>query len=268
MGILVSWSGTEPGQLNDANAIGLDGEGHIYVGEEESRRVQVFSAAGEFLEQWRIEQDEASLRKMTVARDGTVYIVANGNIYKYVGLTGELLGQMEYSGGQGFQDVAVTAYGGLVASWNRDWRGGLFTNFNESQDDIVIFDREGNVDLVIAKALSEVAGGDPELDTLIAVDAEGNIYATGSLNAGIFKFSPEGKFVDKYVDERLNFILDMAVDEQGRLFVAASGDILVFDESGAYVDLIDASPTGLVFADDGTLIVVDDPQILKFGINR
>ena len=175
---------------------------------------------------------------------------------------------MEYSGGQGFQDVAVTADDGLAASWNRDWRGGLFTNFNESQDDVVIFDREGNVVNVIAKALSDVAGGDPELDTLIAVDAEGNIYATGSLNSGVFKFSPEGKYVDKYADERLNFIADMVVDDRGRLFVAASGDILVFDENGGYVDLIDASPTGLVFADDGTLLVVDDPQILTFEINR
>ena len=238
------------------------------MGENESGRVQVFSARGEFLEQWRIEQGDAALRKMAVARDGTVYIVANANIYKYEGLTGKLLGQVEYSGGQGFQDVAVTADDGLAASWNRDWQGGLFTNFSESQDDIVIFDRQGNVVNVIAKALSDVAGGDPELDTLIAVDAEGNIYATGSLNSGVFKFSPEGKYVDKYADERLNFIADMVVDDRGRLFVAASGDILVFDENGGYVDLIDASPTGLVFADDGTLLVVDDPQILTFEINR
>ncbi len=238
------------------------------MGEYDSGRVQVFDSTGEFIDQWKIEQTDTFLRKMAVGRDGTVYTVVDGSIYKYEGPTGKPLGKIEYSGGQGFQDVAVTAEGGLAASWNRDWQGSLFVNFDESQDDIVIFDRDGNVVNVIAKALSEVAGGDPELDTLIAVDAEGNIYATGDLNPGIFKFSPEGKFVDKYTDDRIQFVSAMAVDSRGRLFVAASGDILVFDADGQYVDMIDASPTGMLFIGDNLLLTIDDPQVILYSLNR
>lgn len=266
--ILVGFKGSGPGEFENATSIGVDGEGHIYVGEYESGRVQVFDSTGEFIDQWKIEQTESILRQIAVGRDGTVYTVVNGNIYKYEGLTGKLLGKVEYGGGQGFQDVAMTAEGGLVASWNRDWRGGMFVNFNESQDDIVIFDRDGSVVNVIARALSEVAGGNAELDTRIAVDAEGNIYATGDLNQGVFKFSPDGRFVDKYADDRIRFVSAMAVDWQGRLFVAASGDILVFDADGQYVDMIDASPSGMLFIGDNLLLTIDDPQAILYSLNR
>ncbi|MBM4422677.1 MAG: hypothetical protein FJ030_04710 [Chloroflexi bacterium] len=204
---------------------------------------------------------------MAVDRQGNVYIVANGNIYKYTE-TGKLIGQLEYSGGQGFQDVAVTAEGGLAATWNKDWRGGLFVNFNESQDDIAIFDSEGQVVNVLPKALSQIASGNAELDSIIAVDDEGNIYASGLTNQAIFKFTPDGNFVDKFGDGKVNGAADIAIDSQGRVFVANSGEILIFDSDGVYLGLIDTSASDLTFNDAGELLAIDDPQIVKFEINR
>lgn len=87
----------------------MDGEGHIYVGEYDSGRVQVLGSTGKFIDQWKIEQTDTFLRKMAVGRDGTVYTVVDGSIYKYEGLTGKLSGKVTHSGGQGFQDVVMTA---------------------------------------------------------------------------------------------------------------------------------------------------------------
>ncbi|MBI3243392.1 MAG: ribosomal protein L7/L12 [Chloroflexi bacterium] len=266
--ILVGDRGTLPGQFNDARSIGLDEAGNIYVGEYVGGRIQVFDESGTFITQWRVGDENGFVRRMTVAPEGIAYVVYNGNILKYEGMTGDLLGQIDYDGGQGFQDVAVTAGGGLVATWNRDWQGGLFVNFNESQDDIVIFDAGGNVVNIIGKALSEAASGNAELDTSVAVDGSGNIYASGSLNPGIFKFSPEGKFLDKFGEEQAGYVQAMAIDFQSRLFASASGEILIFDAEGRYLDSIDASPGDMVFNEDDVLYTIDDPQVIRYVLNR
>ncbi len=266
--ILVGDRGTLPGQFNDARHIGLDGAGNIYVGEYTGGRIQVFDESGTFITQWRVSDENGFIRRMAVDPEGIVYVIYNGNIHKYEGMTGDLLGQINYNGGQGFQDVAVTAGGGLVAAWNRDWQGGLFVNFNESQDDIMIFDANGNVVNVISKALSEAASGNAELDTSVTVDGSGNIYASGSLNPGIFKFSPEGKFLNTFGQDRVGYVQAMAIDFQGRLFASVSGEILAFDAEGRFLDSLDASPGDMVFNGSDVLYTIDDPQVIKYVLNR
>jgi ribosomal protein L7/L12/sugar lactone lactonase YvrE len=265
--ILVACSGVERGCFEVATSIGVDGAGNIYVGEYVGGRVQVFDPAGEFITQWRIGGEDVVLHHMAVDREGVVYAVSDGNIYRYEGATGHLLGQMEYSGGQGFQDVAVAPDGGLVASWNRDWQGGLFVNFDESQDDIVVFDSAGRVASVIAKALSEAGGGDPELETVIAVDREGTIYASGLLNPAVYKFAPDGEFAGELGEGEVTDVDALAVDEQGRVYVATSGDIRVFAPDGRYLGLIDWSPNDMVFTDQNELLIIDNPQVIRFVLD-
>lgn len=51
---LLEWGqkGKGPGEFNLPHAIFLDKKGRVYVGDRENNRVQVFTAAGKFIEQW------------------------------------------------------------------------------------------------------------------------------------------------------------------------------------------------------------------------
>jgi len=44
--------GKGPGEFNLPHAICVDGKGHVYVGDRENNRVQIFDAEGRFLAQW------------------------------------------------------------------------------------------------------------------------------------------------------------------------------------------------------------------------
>jgi hypothetical protein len=270
--ILVGCTGIARGCFDTTRSIDVDSKGNIYVGDDSDfigGRVQVFDPTGEFITQWLIGDKDTHLDRIAVdRRQGIVYVVSDGDIYRYEGATGKPLGQLEYSGGQGFQDVAVTADGTLVASWNRDWKGGLFVDFHESQDDIVVFDSAGQVVNVLKKALSEIAGGDAELDTWLTVDRQGDIYATGMLNPAIFKFTPDGKFLGKFGEGRVEDARSLAVDAQGRMVVSSHSDILIFAPDGRYIGMEDWGPEDMVFNDRNELIILRDSEVIKLVLKR
>ncbi len=266
--ILLGGLGTGRGLFENARSLAVDGAGHIYVGEYEGGLVQVFDETGEYLTEWQVDIGDGFLKKLAADKDGVVFAVFNGNIYKFDGATGELLGQLNYDGGQGFQDVAVTADGGLAATWNKDWQGGLFVNFSESQDDLVMFDGDGNVTRVIPKVLSVEAGGYAELETLIAVDGEGNIYLTGLNNDGIFKFTPEGKFVGEFGAYEVAYATAIAADDRSWVFASTSDGIYIFDAEGRYQGFEDVSANGIVVADVDRLLVLNHPQVWEYALNN
>jgi hypothetical protein len=170
--------GIGPGMFKDARAIAVDASGKIYVGEYIGGRVQVFDSDGKFITQWMVDP-KMPLRGLAADRKGTVYVVQSGTISRYEGATGKLLGQLSYANGWGFDDISIAADGGLVAAWYK------------SHDDIVRFNSSGQVVRTIRAAISSVTDR-PELDTRVAVDGLGNIYALGSFNNAVFKFSPDG----------------------------------------------------------------------------
>jgi streptogramin lyase/DNA-directed RNA polymerase subunit RPC12/RpoP len=253
--------GKGPGLFTDARSVAVDGEGTIYVGEYREPRVQVFDASGEFISLWMVEA-ETPLRGLDVDRQGTVYVVHGGEIFRYEGATGELLGQVEYAEGWGFGDVAVMADGGLVASWYR------------GRDDIVRFDAQGDVVQTIQAAISGQSG-DSELDTHVAVDGLGNIYALGSFNRAVFKFTRDGKFVTRFGshgDGPGQFAAphDIAVDGQGRVYVSDFHGIQVFDPNGRYLEFIevDGPNFGITFNDQNELFVAARHQVIKYVVRQ
>src|SRR4030095_9582001 len=167
--------GIGPGMFKDARAIAVDGAGKIYVGEYIGGRIQVFDAEGKFITQWMADP-KMPLTGMAADRNGVIYVVQSGTISRHQGETGNLLGKVAYSEGWGFDDIRVGADGSLVASWYKN------------RDDIVRFNSSGQVVRTIRADISSVTD-DSELDTQVAVDGLGNIYALGSFNNAVFKFS-------------------------------------------------------------------------------
>ncbi len=252
--------GIGPGMFKDARSIAVDGAGRIYVGEYTGGRIQVFDPAGRFITQWGIGDRKTLLRGLAADRKGIVYVVHGGNIHRYEGETGNLLGQLAYEGKSGFDDVTAAADGGLVAAWYRN------------RDDIVRFDSSGKAVRTIPAAISGTSG-DSELSTRVAVDGSGNIYALGRFNSAVFKFTPEGKFVNRFGGPgdqpgQLRAASSIAVDGKGRVYVCDIKGIQVFDADGRYLTVFkpDVSAFAMVFNDRNELFVVARKQVIKLAL--
>jgi streptogramin lyase len=252
--------GVGAGHFKDARSIAVDAEGRIYIGEYSGGRIQVFDKDGKFVTQWTVDP-KMPLRGMTADRRGNVYVVQRGEIKKYEGTTGNLLGAVGGSGGH-YDDVWATPDGGLVAFARK------------GHDNVVKLDSAGQVKQVIEKAVSGPADSS-ELSIRVAADGVGNVYALGTFTDAVFKYSPDGRFLTRFGgdgDEPGLFRAPgaIAVDNQGRVYVADFKGVQVFDPNGRYLKVIavKGAASGLAFTDKNELLVVARTAVWKFNVEN
>jgi DNA-binding beta-propeller fold protein YncE len=254
--------GIGPGMFKDARSIALDGAGNIYVGEYSGGRIQMFDSSGKFVTQWSADP-KMPLRGLAADRKGNVYVVQKGNVLRFEGSSGKQLGELQYSGGEGFDDITTAPDGGLVCAW--------YIN----RDDIVRFDPEGRVMRTIKAAIS-TASGDSELNTRVAIDGLGNIYALGTFNDAVFKFGPDGKFINRFGGSgeqpgQFRAAYAIAVDGKGRVYVSDIKGVQIFDGDGRYLDVFKPDgghASGMVFNDQNELFVVDRTKVVKLALSQ
>lgn len=227
--------GMRAGFFQDAQHICVDPGGNIYVGEYDSGKVQLFFPDGSYQGQWDMAKSESVyLYGMDVSRDGRLYLVYDSELYVHDARTGELLGQLRHPDGWGFNDVAVCDDGSVVATW--------YCN----SDDILRFHPDGSLNFVLREAVSTQA--EWEMDPGVIVDGEGNIFVYGSFNESFFKFSPNGRFLDRFGsggDRPGQFTspVGFCTDPMGRVWVSDFGDLLVFGNDGTYLATLDPGRT-------------------------
>lgn len=253
--------GTGPGYFTDARHVATDGEGRIYAADYLGGRVQAFDRDGKFLHQWMVDA-KMPLRALAADRRGTVYVVQKGRIARYEGATGQPLGDLAVAGDFYFDDVKATADGGLVAASRRH------------RDDIVRMDSAGRVLKIIEKAISGQTDS-AELDLRVTTDGVGNIYSLGTFNNAVFKFTSDGRYVNRFGGDgdkpgQFRAPDSIAVDNQGRVYVTDFKGVQVFDADGRYLDVIQirGAIDGIVFNDRNELLVAARTQIYKFAINN
>ena len=255
--------GIGPGMFKDARSIGVDGAGRIYVGEySNSGRIQVFDAEGKFITQWMVDA-KMPLRDLTADRKGTVYVVQRGEISRFEGESGNLLGKVQYngSGRTDFDNARSLPDGGMIAVVNNE--------------DIVRFNAGGQVVRTISKSVSGQTDRS-ELDASVAADGLGNVYVLGSFNDAVFKYSPEGRFLNKFGGDgdgagQFRAPQAIAVDGQGRVYVSDIKGIQVFDADGRYLETFKVEGNvafGMVFNDKNELFVAARTQVIKYTLNK
>ena len=165
------------------------------------------------------------------------------------------------AGGGRYDDVWATPDGGLVAF------------ARQSRDDVVKIDASGRVRQTIQAAVSGQTDRS-ELSIRVAADGAGNVYALGEFNDAVFKFSPDGRFQTRFGgdgDEPGLFRAPgaIAVDNQGRVYVADFKGVQVFDQNGRYVKVINVkgAASGLAFNDKNELLVVARTAVWKFHVD-
>lgn len=256
--------GSGPGLFNDPRAIAVDPQtGIIYVADYQTGRVQSFDTKGKFITQWNVGEKKAIITSMTADHKGNVFIVSATTLYRYQGASGKLVSQIKADGNTSYfyNDVVAAADGTLYVV------GGGET--------VVHMDISGKVLSTIPKAISTVTD-DPELGAKIAVDGERNTYLLGTFNNAVFKFGPNGKYINKFGsvgDKPGQFRAPyaLAVDGQGQIYVSDFKGIQVFDKNGQYIDVIDLQGAcfGMAFDDQGKLYITTNVnKIIKFAISK
>lgn len=270
----IGTAGTGPGQFKDARYITLDQQGNLFVGESTGSRIQRLDPQGVFQDQW-LMNPKVPLRGLAADFRGNVYAVQDGVITKFNAATGDKVGELEFGGGPGFDDVAVLPDGGLVATWYEN-RTGIITSIEGNRDDLVRFDRNGKVTQVV-KGIVSGQTGDPELDNKLAVDGQANIYIlSGTFDDAVFKYSYEGKFITRFGSRgeaagQFSSPNDIATDGQGRVYVADSNRVLVFAGDGRYLDStgpIQGPAFGLAVDSGDHLWVVTGTQVNEFELKK
>lgn len=247
--------GTGAGYFDDARFIGVDAVGNLYVGEYGSGRVQVVDRKGNWLAEWTIPGENA-LRSLAVARDGTVWTVRDGRITRVNGLSGEVLGVIDYEQGRGFDDVYATPNGAVAL-----WRG---MRDRGMSDDIVLFGRDGTTEMVLTAPLSQVV--ENRGASKIAMAGDGTIYALETFDDVVYIFGPDGAYRSSFGESgnepgQFRAPNDIAVTNRGDILVADIKGIQVFSRNGRYKGLIDVDgpPSGItVDREDVVWIAVRD----------
>ena len=265
--------GSGPGQFTNAHLSGVDGAGHIYVGEYVGGRIQVFDSTGKFINQFFAGDKKTDLLGFVVDRKGVVYVADGGDITRYDGNTGKSLGKLKYSSGPGFGELALAPDGSLYAMWYQR-RNGIFTSVEGAREDLVHFDSDGKVLKVIEGVISSMTDS-VELNNSLAIDGRGNIYLSVEFESTIFKFDSNGKFITRLGSSgdgasQFGNVGAIAVDGQGRIFVVESSNISVLKADGSRVGKIEVKGAArcLFFDDAGALWVTTDDGEVKYQINE
>lgn len=251
--------GVGPGMFDDARHVAVDGDGNIYVGEYASARIQRFDPAGTFGTTWTLEN--AGYLSAIAADDGQrVFAIANGRIEIFDGSTGRLLGTVDHA--PGFNDLVPTPDGGLIASWNEHYRGGMFMDVraDDSRDKLVRFDADGRRIATVDRALSR-ASRSFVLDTKLATDGRDNIYAATRRGAWIYRFTLDGEFIDRFSlahDARSARVDDIIVDRWGRLYVLSGRDLHLFSPDGEHLRRTElpGGASAIAFGSDAQLVAL------------
>lgn len=254
--------GPGPGLFDDLRYVAVDGDGNIFAGNYQDGRVQIFDAQGGFQQQINI--GETILRGMAASPTGELYLAYEGKVSIY-NSNGEPQGTLAYDGY--IDHIALGADGSLYAVTDGET--------------LLRFDSDGNLDLEIPDAVSSISN-DSELDTKVAVDGLGNIYALGTFNSAVFKYSPDGTFLDRFggktdtpaggVDPGHFQAVDaIAVDGYGRVYVSDIWGVQVFDSEGQYLDFfkIEGVAFGMAFDLNNNLYIASNaPKVFVYEIQK
>ena len=101
----------------------------------------------------------------------------------------------------------------------------------------------------------------------VAADGEGMLYMLGRTDKDVFKFSADGKYLNRFTHSG-NSANAIAVDPVGRLFVAETSSIKVLDANGQKLaDLKAFQAFGLAFNAAGEMFLASRPYIVKYQLD-
>ena len=249
--------GSGPGLFSDPRLIAVDRLGNIFIADYSDGRLQRFDSNGAYQALWNIGS-EAYPQAMAVDPAGDVYLILRGEVHKYDGANGQLLGTLANPEDRYFETLAIGADGSLTTAFD--------------SEDILRYDPNGQ--LVFSMAQSGLnQTGDAESAESLALDGVGNIYLLTGENA-VIRYAPDGRLLGRFGSDgdqpgQFRAPSAIAVDGQGRIYVSDIRGIQVFANDGRYLDKIEVEgyAFALAFDQQGNLwAATNRPRIFKYHI--
>jgi hypothetical protein len=276
--------GTGPGLFKDEMGVTVDGEGRVYVSDD-TRRVQRFDPAAQFLNTWNISLETKWYRKLRggptkiiVNERDEVYAVLAGVILKLAGETGEVLGAAH--GSDYIHDAALSpGHGLLVVSQKGEddelvliggdkraaWRTHRFVSAQ--------LDKRLEV-----RALRVAAGAGGEALALYCIGGVSGMFSYDDEDISVFRFSPAGKFVARFgggerrgEPGQFGPPAAIAADPKGRVYVVETFNrVHVYEPDGRFVRTLKAphAVDALAFDARNNLYVAGDHRVSKLVLDE
>lgn len=220
--------GKSPGTLEDPRSIAFDTEGNIYVGDYGSAWISKFDSKGNYIKRWQPDsRNKTPLVSLTNNAQGNIIAVRAGQIFIFDG-EGKVL--KKFTPSEDYYDQVVALPNGTY----------LATSEKAAEDDLLWLDKNGKVTRRVDKIISTMTES-AQTGLQIAVDNEGIIYILSEREDSIFKFTAEGKFIERFGekgDQPEQFqgsVNAFAVDDQGYVFVADFSGVKVFGPDTRFV---------------------------------
>jgi hypothetical protein len=222
--------GTGLGKFSDARHLAVSPDGKVYVTDFNTKRVQRFLPDGTFDVMFEIDHGINDYGPSAIAADRNyVYVIMEGDLLQYSAESGEQIRQ--FAGSGDFEDVTIASNGNVITVTNDSVQGG---------DRIIIYSNEGRK---LSEFKDNVAGVIDEttiFDHYVAADGAGNVYVYVGFEYFVFKFSSEGRYVDRFggegdAPENLRSPNSIGVDNSGRVYVADIFGIKVYESDGTFV---------------------------------
>ena len=239
--------GNGAGRFKDNRHVAVDGKGRIYSSDYSPFRIQVFDAEGKFIAQWKPEQG-TNLYDLKADREGSLYVAHDRGLFKFEGETGKLLAKADNIYPRG---VALTWDNKVVVTTGKELR---------------IFDTS-------LKLLAEIKDAAERASStfgfnMVAVDGDGLIYAKDRTAKEICKFSPDGRFLDRFAIPA-NSANDLSFDPKGRLYGTDTSEMYVLDATGKDLFSFEVRQAfGTTFDQTGALYVASRPYVVKYLVDE
>jgi outer membrane protein assembly factor BamB len=281
--------GITPGHFDVASCISLDHHGHIYVGEGNRGRVQVFDTTGKYLSEFSVGEFD----DFVADRDGTLYVASGGKLCRFNGATGTQLPDMERRTDDWLtgEDVPPDPAFGLPAAPKTPAHyrcvccqtpGVIYaiTGFSVERPRIVKLNaKTGRIQSVVPATAppNEILN----LQRILALPT-GEIYGLDTEQGAVFRFSPGGAYVNKFgaaADEassgdpppsQLHWATSMASDSQGRIYIGNDSGIKVYDKNGNFIDEFGDGhfPNGLAIDDQDTVYACFNNCVREYVLQK
>ncbi len=248
-------------QMANAALVTVDPQGFIYTGDIDAGRVLRFTPEGKFDSLFFVAEPRRPWTGLAADRGGIVFVASGGRLFRYVGASGTLLGEVKHPDGAGFFHVAPRPDSGVIASWR-----------NAQRDDLVLVGGDGAIETIHRDAVSG-ASGEPAGDVLVAMDGRRTIYAAVDRLHAVCIFKLTGEYQNRFGsegDEPGQFsgrIAGLTADGQGQIFVSdARGVSVLKSEDGSFLRRLQVKGAGVAIDDDDALFVAAGTEVDKYRV--
>jgi len=270
--------GSQPGQFNEPFDVAVDADGFVYITDVRNKRVQKFTADGDFVLAFGQQLFEKP-GGIGIGSDGTVWVTdydldrifhfdANGALIAEWGRAGDKPGEFASP-----VDVAVNA-AGLV--YVVDQYHHRIQQFSADGQFIRAWGTQGKVS-VVRSALNFLIADDHESEfyypSRIAIGPDDRVYVSDAYNNRVQVFDSEGRFLHSIGGMglwggRFRVASGLAVAPDGSLFVADfyNNRIQHFDHQGGFIQAWGgkgnqpgqfSGPTGVAISHDRKIYIAD-----------